>query len=54
MRRTRQIGQAIIANRASKDFANKDATIVQCNEHIANVQHSVPPSQLLALQTEDG
>ena len=54
MRRARQIGRAIIANGVLKDFADKDATIAQFNEYIANVQRTVPPSRLLVLRTEDG
>lgn len=48
------MGRAIIANGVLKDFADKDATIAQFNEYIANVQRTVPPSRLLVLRTEDG
>lgn len=48
------MGRAIIANGVLKDFADKDATIAQFNEYIANVQRTVPPSRVLVLRTEDG
>lgn len=48
------MGRAIIANRVLKNFADKDATIAQFNEHIANVQRTVPPSRLRVLRTEAG
>lgn len=54
MRRTRQMGRAIIANRVLENFADKDATIAQFNEHIANGQRTVPPSRLRVLRTEGG